>query len=347
MGITESILINNTVKKKSIQSIIKNEIRIIDFIEQNINDDENHNIYFLNKKYRKNFYFFTKGDTLLILLTKYNKTLSTEYLIKYYSNLIDLNFVDKKGFTALYYSVKNNNIAISKLLINHGAEVDRKYRNSDGDEYHIFQFENIEIIKLFVEKYTSLNFLSLKKRTVLVHLAYLNCRDKKLLEVVISKTSDINKVDIYGFDAMYYSIINENKIFIELLLFSSDIFIVPKYKIFKDEEYPTIFLLLESPKISYLVKAFIEHSPEILYTKDMHDNNILHFLAKIPINQINIDIIEYILEKLSRRLFHGYNMFSYNLYDTTPYQLANNDFVNIVSHYDTLFPNVNFAIPFE
>jgi ankyrin repeat protein len=63
-------------------------------------------------------------NDILCAIVKNDNSELTEMLIK---SGADVNYVDKEGKFPLYYAYENNKIAQMKILISHGADINKKY----------------------------------------------------------------------------------------------------------------------------------------------------------------------------------------------------------------------------
>jgi len=66
----------------------------------------------------------------------------------------DLNLQDNNKDTALLYSLKKNDLEMSKLLINKGADLNLQDNNKEPALFHAVRSsnDNIDIVKLLIEK---------------------------------------------------------------------------------------------------------------------------------------------------------------------------------------------------
>ena len=102
-----------------------------------------------------------------------------------------VNAIDDKKETILSYSLKNNNIEISNLILT-SPIIDLDYQDREGNTYlHLaVNSKNEEIIKILIEKGIFINKQNKCGNTAL-HLAY-NINDNSIIKLLIDKGIDKN-----------------------------------------------------------------------------------------------------------------------------------------------------------
>ena len=105
-----------------------------------------------------------------------------------------VNTVDDKNETILSYSIKNNNISISNLILT-SPIIDLEYQDKNGNSYlHLaVMSQQKDIIKLLIEKGIDINKQNKEGNTVL-HLAY-TVNNKQIINILIDNGIDKNIVN--------------------------------------------------------------------------------------------------------------------------------------------------------
>ena len=128
-------------------------------------------------------------------IIKTSSMLDTQSLYKILiKNPYLVNTIDDKKETLLSYSIKNNNINISKLILT-SPILDLDFLDKDGNSYlHLaVLYKQEEIIKLLIEKGISINKQNKEGNTAL-HLAYVKY-DKKIINILEENGIDTNIVN--------------------------------------------------------------------------------------------------------------------------------------------------------
>lgn len=138
------------------------------------------------------------GQTVLTYMIKNNYGL--EYIEAVESVSPDVNLTNKDGKDALELAVQNNNVELAKNLIEHGADLNRVI---DGKTYlMIFNEEQEDMSKLFIEKKADLNVTAAQNTTMLmIAVSKLNI---PLFEELIKNNVDVNAKDSDGKTAILY-----------------------------------------------------------------------------------------------------------------------------------------------
>ncbi|XP_055848446.1 serine/threonine-protein phosphatase 6 regulatory ankyrin repeat subunit A-like [Episyrphus balteatus] len=111
-----------------------------------------------------------------------------------YINIISTNSSDR-GFTPLHYATFNGNIAIIKVLLKYGADVDVKEENGFTPLHIACAKGNVEIIELLLTKNVDVNSLSYDKMTPL-YIAVSNSH-RDVAKCLMNHRAEIN-VELYN-----------------------------------------------------------------------------------------------------------------------------------------------------
>jgi ankyrin repeat protein len=136
--------------------------------------------------------YYTVNETEEKSLIKESSELQVQSLYQLLlKNPYLVNVVDNKNETMLSYSIKNNNISISNLILT-SPIIDLDYQDKNGNTYlHLaVMFQQKEIMNLLIEKGISINRQNKKGNTAL-HIAYI-VNNKQIIKVLIDNGIDKN-----------------------------------------------------------------------------------------------------------------------------------------------------------
>jgi ankyrin repeat protein len=274
-----------------------------------------------------------ENKNLLYIPIKYNYYDILEIILKYNKKSIGINILDRKddlGYTGLHYCLIFNNFEALKLLLNNNADI---YINTDNNE-NIFEigfnyertdmllyiiknmenynyknfdgqtiiqmalgYENIEIVNFLIDKDIDLNNSDKEHGYCLLHLIVaLNYIE--LFNNIIKKNININQVDFIGYNALHFSI-KENNYYITKKLMEYDI----DYNISNNEGNIPLHTFLENnenisndintdEKLTFILKQLIKKSN--LNIQNNYGDTCLHLLVDTYLwdNEIIIDILK-------------------------------------------------------
>ena len=131
-----------------------------------------------------------KGGDNDIFLNVFNKILSLP------KDLLDINYYDGKGFTALHYACNEGNLKIVEILLN--AKCDPNIQNCEKEiPLHLASKKGyLDICKKLVENGASINTNNFDKNTP-IHFACMN-NDIELLKFFLTKLPNVDSKNIDG-----------------------------------------------------------------------------------------------------------------------------------------------------
>jgi len=172
------------------------------------------------------------GNTPLILAADIDDSENSIDLIELLIKAgADVNAADDYGWTPLLIAVINDNLEATKVLLNHGANINAV--NSDFENAFIVAIENgasDNLIELLVKHGVDVNAKNKDGLTALM-VAIVELYDPKdIVELLIKLGVDIDEPDSTGKTAlMHAAIIGDTKIVETLLLHGADMNIVDKH----------------------------------------------------------------------------------------------------------------------
>lgn len=173
---------------------------------------------------------------------------------------IDINTRDDQGDTLLMNAVKEGNKEITKLLISEGADVKAKTENGFTALIYASLHGNLEMIDILVDK-SNIDETNSSGKSALMIASENGYKD--LVELFLSKGSDLDKKDEDSFTAQQLAYKNRHKEIVEILK-------VAKSK--KDEKSIKTRIKIEKvikkdvPEIRYSVKG--ENDRTVLYDRN-------------------------------------------------------------------------------
>ena len=108
----------------------------------------------------------------------------------------NINAKSRSKWSALSYSVKNNDLIMAKLLLENGADVDITINTKESPLLMSAKYNNSRIAKLLIQNGADVNFKDIMKFTV-VHWAAKN-GNTDLLNLLLSNGANINARNING-----------------------------------------------------------------------------------------------------------------------------------------------------
>ena len=140
------------------------------------------------------------GDTLLIYAAK--NTMSPEFLEALEAGKLDINQTNSAGEDALGIATFSNNVAIVKNLLDHGADINRKFKG----ETYLMQLKNYqsEMTEVYLEHNPSLK-ITADDGTTLLMKAVINLNGT-LVKALAGHDIDFNFRDSEGNTALLYLI---------------------------------------------------------------------------------------------------------------------------------------------
>lgn len=191
-----------------------------------------------------------------------------------------INEKDNDGRTPLMYSIENkNNINVIKLLLKLGSDVNQFDKNKNSIIHYIIESKNIEILKLILgHKEFDKKILNMKNRNLTTPLLLcIYTDDSSMMNLLIKAGADINYVDVSGSSLIHimadrnmYSMlipILKNSMFKKELLNKKDdnLYTPLMYSIRNNNKYIVELLLDAGTQISkdkYLLLFAIGHKKE-------------------------------------------------------------------------------------
>ena len=226
LALNPKLLIKYINLNKNIKSLNnKNETVLIKYILSNNKLNNNILNIFYKKKYDiNNLFYYNKFE---ILLKDKNYLSKLKLLINIFKN-INLNTVDLRGNTALYYSLYKNDISLIKYLIQNGAEYNKLLDISQNNIITTaIKVSKLEIIEYLLTLNIDYNYVTNFNDTYL-HLVLLLLQIKKkqfndkILRILINNT-DLNIQNVEGNTSIH--------LLIDLKIFKKYINIIEKKSI--------------------------------------------------------------------------------------------------------------------
>lgn len=171
---------------------------------------------------------------------------------------VDVNKVDNKGRTALYYC---ESVEIAKLLVEHGidvnnldfmgitAVVDHYSRSNDAVVKYLIQITDLDL--------AGDNFLA---STLLEYMIYSEERDLSLIKMVVDRTKDLNRINYSGYTYLLMAVRIKKNTGVILLLIEAgvDLYV-------RDQDGNNFYDL----SFKYVQAEIQKRYPEFIKRKDM------------------------------------------------------------------------------
>lgn len=107
--------------------------------------------YLLNDKYNKDIVIKDKDSTILHEACVHGNYRIVEFILN--MNIIDVDATDSLGRTPLFMAVLFGNPKCVNVLLNHGADFNKKINNGSTPLIHAIKSKNNDILKLFNFQY--------------------------------------------------------------------------------------------------------------------------------------------------------------------------------------------------
>ncbi len=128
-------------------------------------------------------------------------------LIRYHA---DVNVVSKGGYTPLMRAMKKGDVETVHLLLEAGAYINAKDDQDRTVLWWAAFYGQSMLIPLLKDKKAVINGADLSEKLTALMVA---CKyaDSKTVNALISAGADVNQVSAYGYSALTFAILNENK----------------------------------------------------------------------------------------------------------------------------------------
>ncbi|KAH9499734.1 hypothetical protein Btru_077696 [Bulinus truncatus] len=155
------------------------------------------------------------GSTALIACCKRSyKTSILKILLDKGSKVV--NHCDSKGLTALHFSVMEQSLDETKLLIQYGANVNMK--SNAGDTPLHLAVRNVDVVKFLLDNHADVNALDGNGDTALFYASQSFSDLPETVEVLIRSGSDVNHRNKDGMSALFLAVENAHEASMKLLL---------------------------------------------------------------------------------------------------------------------------------
>ena len=166
----------------------------IEFLNSNPNTssqkDNNKVSYLEIEKNYKNLLLLAKKGDKDKFLESFNQILS------FPKNMIDINFKDENGFTALHYSCDEGNIKIVEILLNKKCDPNIKNNEKETPLHLSSKRGFFDISKLLIENGAIINTYNSEKNSPLHYACMKDCVE--LIQYFLTKDLEVDTKNIYG-----------------------------------------------------------------------------------------------------------------------------------------------------
>ncbi|WP_342255471.1 ankyrin repeat domain-containing protein [Spiroplasma endosymbiont of Poecilobothrus nobilitatus] len=132
-------------------------------------------------------------------------------------NGADVNLQDENGTTPIYYAISTDNIEIVKLLIDNGADVKNINKNGLTPLYYAIILDKKEMVQFLINNGADVNLRDKNGLTPL-HFA-IDENNKEMVQFLINNGADVNiKITSTGATILHYAIIKNKKEMVKLLI---------------------------------------------------------------------------------------------------------------------------------
>eukprot|EP00833_Pecoramyces_ruminatium_P013964 jgi/Orpsp1_1/1187996/evm.model.d7180000061757.1 len=245
----------------------------------------------------------TNGNTPITLAYQRGYHRIFQFLIK----CLDINKSDSNGNTVLYYSIMKEDIYTIKTLIDLGADINHKNKIGNSLLDIALIKGNKEIILFLLQQNINikLNKPNEKGETLLITLIKTNIytvEDKiKIINHMIEKGVNVNKLDSIGNSALMYAIQKKSMPLIELLINNG----ANVHHIIKNSNQSLLMLAIELGEFE-ITKYLIECNANVNFRNSnndtpwkmalkRHNKKIIKYLAKYYIKNLTGDDVSFLI----------------------------------------------------
>lgn len=202
---------------------------------------------------------------------------------RYYHWLYDYMYITNRR--PLMVSAVQGNLELSKILLFHGADVNKPDVSKKTPLFFAAESGNLELVKLLVEQGADIRAVDYRNKNVLMHAAYHGRYN--IVEYLLSKDFQINATDDYKRTALmmpsmyYFDEMVENRSFIELeeSAYQTTKLLVEKGANVNAKDFEGMTALMFAVSNGYLkvVKLLLEHGANLEQKNDFGDTAATFF----------------------------------------------------------------------
>ena len=119
------------------------------------------------------------------------------------TKITDINVCNDEGITPLYFAVMRNNLFITELLLEAGADADKKDNHGNAPLHLAARNENEHIIKKLLEHGANVNVRTERGETALIAAA--KTGNNYVVAELLLANADVSCKNTAGYTALYYA----------------------------------------------------------------------------------------------------------------------------------------------
>ncbi|XP_077299029.1 uncharacterized protein LOC143920178 [Arctopsyche grandis] len=141
------------------------------------------------------------GENILHFAAKHNDVKIMEIFL---NNGIDVNVLDKRKMTPIYYAIENHSKKALKFLLKSNADINNVDKDGETPLHCVINKGNKTLCKIILEKKQKIDTCDKLGRTA-IHLAAKN-QNEDICKMVLDKKPEINVCDVSGKTPLHYAI---------------------------------------------------------------------------------------------------------------------------------------------